>query len=84
MPGKGVDGNQGHTIVVPSKPLPSTGDALAAQVWAYCERAKGKSKIIGKFRKHGEPRVIEAIRALERQKRLRTVHKGRVKSYEAV
>ena len=54
------------------------------QVWAYCERAKGRSKIIGKFRRHGEPRVIEAIRALEQQKRLRTVNKGRVKSYEAV
>jgi hypothetical protein len=83
-PGEAVDGNQGHTIVVPLQPLPSTEDALAEQVWAYCERAKGRSKIIGKFRRHGEPRVIEAIRALERQKRLRTVNKGRVKSYEAV
>ena len=53
-------------------------------MWAYCERAKGRSKIIGKFRRHGEPRVIEAIRALERQKRLRAVNKGRVKLYEAV
>lgn len=84
MPGESVDGNQGHTIVIPMQPLPSTEDALAEQVWVYCVRAKGRSKIIGKFRRHGEPRVIEAIRALERQKRLRTVHKGRVKSYEAV
>ena len=53
-------------------------------MWAYCERAKGRSKIIGKFRRHGEPRVIEAIRTLERQKRLRAVNKGRVKLYEAV
>ena len=84
MPGESIDGNQGHTIVVPMQPVPSTEDALAEQVWAYCERAKGRSKIIGKFRRHGEPRVIEAIRALEQQKRLRTVNKGRVKSYEAV
>jgi hypothetical protein len=83
-PGESVDGNQGHTIVVPLQPLPSLGDALAEQVWAYCERAKGRSKIIGKFRRHGEPAVIRAIQALERQKRLRTVHKGRVKLYEAM
>jgi len=77
MPGEKVDGNSGHTIVVPMQPLPSTDDALAEQVWAYCEQAKSRSKIIGKFRRHGEPAVIQAIRVLEIEKRLRTVNKGR-------
>jgi hypothetical protein len=83
-PGESIDDNQGHTVVVPMLSLPSTGDALEEQVWAYCERAKGRSKIIGKFRRQGEPAVIQAIKALESQKRLRVVHKGRVKSYEAM
>lgn len=83
-PGESIDGNQGHTVVVPMLSLPSTGDALEEQVWAYCERAKGRSKIIGKFRRQGEPAVIQAIKALESEKRLRVVHKGRVKSYEAM
>lgn len=83
-PGESIDGNQGHTVVVPMLSLPSTGDALEEQVWAYCERAKGRSKIIGNFRRQGEPAVIQAIKALESQKRLRVVHKGRVKSYEAM
>ncbi len=84
MPGESIDGNQGHTLVTPMLSLPSTGDALEDQVWTYCERGKGRSKIIGKFRRQGEPAVIQAIKALESQKRLRVVHKGRVKSYEAM
>jgi hypothetical protein len=84
MPGESVDGNQGHTVVIPMLSLPSTGDALEDLVWKYCELAKGRSKIIGKFRRHGEPTVIQAIKALESQKRLRVVRKGRVKSYEAM
>jgi len=84
MPGESVDGNQGHTVVIPMLSLPCTGDALEDLVWKYCELAKGRSKIIGKFRRHGEPTVIQAIKALESQKRLRVVHKGRVKSYEAM
>jgi hypothetical protein len=84
MPGESIDGNPGHTLVTPMLSLPSTGDALEEQVWAYCELAKGRSKIIGKFRRQGEPAVIQAIKALESQKRLKVVHKGRVKSYEAM
>jgi hypothetical protein len=84
IPGEKVDGNQGHTIVVPMEPLPGTEDLLAEQVWAYCERARSRSKIIGKFRRYGAPMVIQAIRALERQQRLRALVKGRIKLYEVV
>ncbi|MDP6065601.1 MAG: hypothetical protein QGI49_12600 [SAR202 cluster bacterium] len=66
------------------EPLAGTEDLLAEQVWAYCERARSRSKIIGKFRRHREPRVISAIRTLERQQRLRAQVKGRFKLYEAV
>lgn len=84
MLGEVVDGNPGHTVVLPIGALPEVGDLLAEQVWEYCETARAQSKITGKFRRHGDPKVIQAIRSLERQGRLRTVARGRNKAYEAV
>ena len=84
MPGETVDGNPGHTIVLPARPLPEIGDLLAEQVWEYCETPRAQSKITGRFRRYGDPQVLQAIRALEKQGRLRVASKGRVKVYEAV
>ena len=83
-PGEESDGNPGHTIVLPVRPLPEVGDLLAEQVLEYCETARTQSKIAGKFRRYGDPKVIEAIRSLEKQGRLRAVAKGRNKAYAAV
>ena len=83
-PGEEADGNPGHTVVMPIQPLPAVSDLLAEQVLAYCETARTQSKIAGKFRRHGDPRVIQAIRSLERQGRLRAVTRGKNKAYEAV
>lgn len=84
QPGEDADGNPGHTIVLPIEALPEVGDLLAEQVLEYCEIARTQSKIAGKFRRYGDPDVIRAIRALERQGRLRAVARGRNKAYEAV
>ena len=84
QPGESVDGNQGHTLVRPGRPLPEAGDLLAEQVWEYCARPRAASKITGKFRRHGDDRTLEAIRALEREGRLRSANRGRVKTYQAV
>ena len=84
MPGETVDGNPGHTVVLPIQPLPEIGDMLAEQVWEYCETPRAQSKITGRFRRHGDPRVLQAIRSLEKQGRLRPVSRGRLKAYEAV
>ena len=84
QPGEDADGNPGHTLVLPIQPLPEVGDLLAEQVLEYCETARTRSKIAGKFRRYGDPSVIQAIRALERQGRLRVVARGRNKAYEAV
>ena len=84
QPGESVDGNQGHTLVRPGRPLPEAGDLLAEQVWEYCARPRAASKIAGKFRRHGDDRTLKAIRALERQGRLRSANRGRVKTYEAI
>lgn len=82
--GEETDGNPGHTLVLPIQPLPEVSDLLAEQVLEYCETVRTQSKITGKFRRHGDPSVIQAIRSLEKQGRLRAVSRGRNKAYEAV
>ena len=84
QPGEEVDGNQGHTVVVPIQPLLETTDLLLEQILEYCDSPRAQSKITGRFRRHGDPQVLQAIRTLEKQRRLRTVQRGRVKEYEAV
>ena len=82
--GEQVDGNPGHTIVTPLKFLPSLQDQLYQDIWGFCDRPRSQSKIIGKFRKHGEMTVLSAIKTLERQKRLRPSNQGAHKLYWAV
>ena len=69
-PGEEIDGNQGCTIVKPASHLPDMNDLLAEQIFDYCERARSRSKAMGRFRRHGQPKVMEAIRSLEKQGRL--------------
>lgn len=83
-PGEDVDGNQGHTLVTPLKPLPTTDDLLAEQILEYCETPRAQSKITGRFRRYGDPQTLSAIRTLERQGRLRATPHGKVKRYQAV
>lgn len=81
--GEDVDGNAGHTLVLPMKRLPDTGGLLAEQVWEYCENPRTVAKISGRFRRYGDPQVQQAIRTLQKQGRLRLVTKGRFKEYLA-
>lgn len=82
-PGEKIDGNPGHTIVVPLKPLPALREQLLMDILAYCETPRSQSKIIGKFRRQGEMEVLRAIKTLERQKRLRLLARGAVKRFQA-
>ena len=82
--GERVDGNPGHTIVVPLKPLPSLQDQLSQEIWNFCDRPRSQSKIIGKFRRHGEMTVLSTIKTLEKQKRLNPSNQGTHKLYQAV
>lgn len=85
VPGENMDGNRGHTIVVPLKPLVSLGEQLEEEIWAYCVQPRTLSKITGKFRRHGDPEVLHAIHALEKQQRVRAVReKGALRLYQAV
>ena len=68
--GEDVDGNTGHTTVTPVKPLPSLENQLAEEVWDYCSGPRTVIKIMGKFRRHGDPKVRHAIDELVSQHRL--------------
>ncbi len=68
--GEDVDGNPGHTVVTPVKRFPSLGDQLAEELWDYCSEPRTTSKIMGKFRRHGDPTVQRAIDKLVSQHRL--------------
>ena len=82
-PGEETDGNQGCTIVRPLKALPDSTELLSEDILEYCQTPKTRSKIAGRFRRHGDTSVIEAIQSLEKQGRLRRFHKKRYTMYEA-
>ena len=83
-PGEKVSVNPGYTLVTPRYPLPGAETALSELVWDYCEQAKPMGRIVGQFRRYGTPRVQQAVRSLEGQKRLRKVVKGKNSAYQAV
>lgn len=82
--GEKADGNHGYTIVKPVYSLPGADAALSELVWEYCEQPKSLSKIAGQFRRYGTPRVRQAVRSLESQKRLRRAARTRNSVYQAV
>ena len=79
-----LDSNPGHTFVTPNIALPDTMDMLCEDILAYCDTPRPQSKIIGKFRRSGQPEVLQAIRRLESQRRLTATLKGALKVYESV
>ena len=82
--GEKTDNNPGHTTVIPKYPLPGADAALSELVWDYCEQPKTLSKIVGQFRRYGTPRVQQAVRSLENQKRLRKAARARNSVYQAI
>ena len=83
-PGEKVSLNPGFTLVTPKHPLPGADAALCELVWDYCEQPRTMSKIVGQFRRFGNPRVQQAVRSLEAQKRLRKTARAKNSVYQAV
>ena len=81
--GEEIDGNRGCTVVSPIRRLPDMHDMLAEQIRDYCKRPRSRSKVMGRFRRHGQPHVTQAVRSLEKQGRLRRRNKGGLVMYEA-
>jgi len=69
-PGEDYDGNPGHTLVTPGDPLPEGDARLRRAILAWCASPRTKSEISGKFRRHGQPAIDEAMRSLQTAKRL--------------
>jgi hypothetical protein len=79
--GESRDGNPGYTLVYPNMVLPSQQDALSTEILAYCTIARSEEKVAGKFRKFGDIAVQTALKNLERQSRLSSQRKGKLKCY---
>ena len=75
--------NPGKTRVIPRKALPEAVDILAEEILEFCDNAKTLSKISGKFCRVGETQVLAALKALEKQKRLKVFYKGSFKVYQS-
>jgi len=78
------DRNVGHTYVIPLAALPGIEDILLEEILGYCDEPRTQSKITGKFRRHGDPTVLAAIRVLEREGRLKREDRGAHKLYRSV
>lgn len=73
-PGEQADGNPGHTLIHPGKVLPTATDRLQADIVAYCETAKTKEQVAGRFRRFGEPEVARALKGLQAAGLLKVVN----------
>lgn len=82
-PGEEVDGNKGLTIVSPVQRLPDMNGLLGEQILEYCMRPKSSSKVIGKFRKHGQPMIMGAVKMLQKQGLLQKKKKGKLTLYQS-
>lgn len=74
--------NLGETVVFPKKALPSAIDLLSEEILEYCEIPKTKTKIVGKFRRHGETKVLASMQHLEKQRLLIAGMKGKHKLFQ--
>jgi hypothetical protein len=75
--------NPGETTVYPLKAFPEGAGIVSAGIIEYCRTPRTESKILGKYRQHGDLRVKKALKLLVKQKRLSTLQKGRHTLYSA-
>ncbi len=83
IPGDQTMGNQGCTEIKPLGKLPSSHDMLEERIAEFCEQPRTKNTIAGKFRKHGDRQVSNAIQTLVQQGRLCKTRKNNRLTYKA-
>ncbi|HAE41211.1 MAG TPA: hypothetical protein DCG57_21645 [Candidatus Riflebacteria bacterium] len=76
--------NPGQTMVFPAKALPDALDLLGEEILEYCATAKTLSKISGKFRRHGDTRILASLKGLEKQGAITSFYKGQYRHYQAI
>ena len=82
--GEDIDGNPGYTIVYPLEKIAGYTDLLGEEILTFCETPKVQDKIIGKFRKHGQPLILSTLKNLQRQKLIQQGTKGSHKTWTAI
>ncbi len=82
-PGEEANGNQGCTVVTPLTKLPRALDILEEEIAQFCGQTRTKNAIAGKFRRHGDRRVLNAIQTLVQQGRLCKTRKKNAIAYIA-
>lgn len=82
--GEDLENNPGLTIVFPKEALPTYVDQLTQEILDFCEIARVQEKIINKFHKHGDKKVLQLLKSLEKQKRLRSGMKGKYTTWLSV
>lgn len=82
-PGEDSCMNPGITLVTAIEKLPDKMDLLDEAILGYCERPRSLGKITGRFRRHGGPRVVKAIKTLQKVGHLRRIDKLGRTLYEA-
>lgn len=75
--------NSGVTIVIPLKRLPDGAGVIWAEVLEFCGTGKSESKILGKFRNHGDLNVKRTLQKLVKQGKLTCTQKGRHRIYSS-
>jgi hypothetical protein len=76
--------NPGITRVFPRATLPSGAGIVACEIIEYCLIPRSESKILCKFRNHGDLGVKNTLRSLVKQGRLIACVKGRHCLYTAI
>ncbi|BDU51351.1 Smr/MutS family protein [Haliovirga abyssi] len=79
--GEKIDGNRGYTIVNAKKRVPLKIDYIKIEILEFCNAAKTKEKIAGKFRKYEPEKILKALRQLEKSGELKVINKGKHKCY---
>ena len=69
--------NPGRTLVKPRLRLPSGAGIIAGEILAFCEGGKTESKVLGRFRRHGDMNVKQTLRKLVKEGRLTRRTRGR-------
>lgn len=75
--------NPGITWIIPSSRLPEGAGFLYGEILDYCGTPRTEGKILGRYRRHGDLRVKNALRRLESAGKLARSRKGRHTVYAA-
>ena len=79
--GEDIENNPGLTIVFPKEALPTFTDQLTIEILNFCAITRVQEKIINKFRTHGDKYILQLLKKLEREQKLKSGTRGKFKTW---